>query len=1070
MSVRRGSLAFPALLGTLLAAVSCAGTGSEKAPAVAVPWRRAAAPSDGARWVFAPTKAATMNGKLALPDGATLFYGVGGQRWRVSADGVAEAAGELAEEDLVDVTRGADGAWIFVGALGRILEAREPLGPFARSSAPPEPVRRSSASGDRVLSVTTAGGLLRSTDGGRTFTRLGDNTTRFADALFVGGGKGDEVLALTLPERLWRSPDGGNTFAPLDRPPVGGTGLVKTPDGAAITGYYGAQNIIGSAPIGENEALSVTPPTGRMPAAGQLGSSLAFGDGKLVAVERSEGIIKIARGNVGERLAFEPLTGADDCNTFRVAARGSQIYGVCFPRVKGPRGASVQLRRWGAPNEKPEIVTGLVPTQGDVKLVPGPQDTLLVSGLCRAGSACTDAPLFLSAFRDLAPEPGLEPEPNEEETARPRKNRLAPMPTVSASKGPPPSAFVASSAPQMQGRPLAIAYAQSGTAFMLGLRAKTAQLTLFVSTDAGRTFSPRTLPAEISGLVRPGTNGRMRAQLSTDEPGVVSIVIETPFTAGVVTCDEDGRILAFGQPPGPNGSTSIGVSGRHMLAADRGAAHESLDGGASWRTLDPVGTLACVDSRCERPIACTIDGCLVGSDVARVGWGGKSNRVRSLGAPRDDLPPPLLRLPTPITCRLGKDKWLPFPVGEAGFPQASNADRGKVAWSVPHTSPTGGVSMIHGVPGITPRLETITLLRPPPKGSHTAFAVSSQLEGGAALRYTFDREKDGSVTLTKSPRDVEIAWENNFDGKVSHAKIAKTTTAMGMDDVEINDPLPSRARLGSLSISQGAIFVQLFSGRGPLQVIDYAGHVETLDAREAPNLSLAGEAIPFRPEYVRVGGKPIQLGFSAFGVVRLDTVPQAFALGMPGDQARADSATLVYKNGEPSLYHVYRPGSDGSDVGTVHAFHGTGPVVDAGTPALTQRDVAFTMRPCTDAERTSTHRIVARGSRPTVRGIVVEAPDGGFFAGAVSEEMVLYGTPSAPCVTALDGSTVAEEDSGVPSDRLLVMMNDLDHGWFFRRSERAPVEARSMKCRLNPKESLPKPVEDALARARAVAP
>ena len=191
---------------------------------------------------------------------------------------------------------------------------------------------------------------------------------------------------------------------------------------------------------------------------------------------------------------------------------------------------------------------------------------------------------------------------------------------------------------------------------------------------------------------------------------------------------------------------------------------------------------------------------------------------------------------------------------------------------------------------------------------------------------------------------------------------------------------------------------------------------------------------------------------------------------MPADQARVDSAELVYKNGEPALYHVYRPGADGADVATVHTFKASGPVVDAGTAAPTQRDAAFTLRPCTDADRTGTHRIVSRTSRPSVRGIVVEAPDGGFFAGAVSEDMILYGTPSSPCVTVIDGSTVAEDDSGVASDRLLIMMNDLDHSWFFRRSERAPVEARSMKCRVNPKESLPKAVEDALARTRAVNP
>lgn len=1065
--------AFCAASAVGLSLVTACQTTGGPPPTVSVPWRRSASGPEGARWVFAPTKAAPMNGKLALPDGNVLFYGLGGQRWRVSADGVAEAAGELADEDLVDVTRTSNGAWLFVGAQGRVFEAAEPLGPFVRSSVASEPVRRSSASGDRVVSVGLSGSLLRSVDGGRSFARVGDASTRFADALFV---RGDEIVALALPEQLLRSTDGGSTFTPLPRPATGASSFVKTPDGIAVVGYYGTSPLEGG--LGDGSAshpseLLIVPPVGRLPAAQGLGSVLALSEGRLVAVEHADRSGKgwqIARGVIGARLGFEPLPGADDCLALRIAAQGEILYGVCHVRGTGRSGGSgaVELRRWSPGADKPEIVTGLLGSQAEIKLSIGPSDTLLVSGLCRRGSPCTDAPLFLAGFRDVPPEPEDASEPSPKSATKP------PLPTNKAPTSTgghrqlPTSAFVASSAPQMVGRPLAMGYARSGAAFLLGVRAKTNQLALFVSVDSGRSFAPRGLPPEIASLVRgPTPSGRFRAQISTDEVGVVAISIEAASTAAVVTADEDGRVLAWGAPPSANASTTLGVSGRRLLAVDRTSAHESLDGGASWRTLDSVGTLACADTRCDRPVACVPDGCVVGTDVARVGWGGKTTRPRGFAAPQNDSFPSLAKVPAPLVCRLGKDKWLPFPPGEAGFPLATHADRGKVAWSVLHTSPTGAVSMIHGVPGATPRLDVVPLLRPPPKGSSAAILGVSQIEGGAALRYTYDREKDGSISA-KPPRDIEVAWENLFDGKIGRAKLPKSVVPLQPDDVELTEQPAARARVGTLSVSQGAIFVQVQSGRGPLSLVDYAGHVETLEAKETPSIVVGPEQIPFRLEDVRVRGKALQIGFSAVGVVRVEPGVASFALGIPGDTARADAAELVYRGGEPALYHVFRPLGDGGDLATVHAFRDTGPALEAGVPAPTQRDVAFTLRPCTDADRSGTHRIVARRSRPTVRGIVVEAPDGGFFAGGISEEMVVYGTAASPCATVLDGATVSEDDAGVPSDRLLVMLNDLDHGWFFRRSERAPVEARSMKCRVAPKETVPKLVEDALTKERAV--
>ena len=1037
------------LLGSL--ALEACATGPEaRSPGVTVPWARPAAATESARWVYAPAAADVMRGRVALPDGSQIYFGNAGQRWRVAADGSSEAAGELADDVLVAVTRTEAGAWLFVGQQGRIFEAKEPLGPIVRTSSPPEPMRRSSASGDRVLSVTAGGSLLRSLDGGRTFARVGDPVARYADVLFVSG---DEALALTLPERLERSTDGGGTFLPVDRPAVGALGLLCTADGVAVVGYRGAEAVIGTSTTARTEDLAVPAPEGRMPPANGLGSLLAFDEGRIVAVSRFAGKrgTELARGPIGKRLSLERWESADDCQ-LSIAARSGYIYAVCEHHEKPGRATAFELRRWRQPSEEPEIVTGLIGNPAEARLVAGPHDTILIGGLCRRGAACTDAPLVLSGFRDVVPD--LLPE------------------TTSSGGGSgraiPPSAFVAAAAPQMQGKPLAMAFAASGAAFMVGLRAKMPNtLALFVSHDDGRTFAPRALPPELAGAAKKGVSGRLRAQISTDEAGIVSLALESPEGVAAATTDEDGRVLAWGAPEGSSAWTTLGISGRRMLAVDRTAAHESLDGGATWRLLDPVGTLTCGTGRCERPVACASEGCLVGQDIARLGWGGRSTRTRPPPAPRDDALAALGPPPSPIVCRLGKDKWLPFPPGEAALPTALQADRGKTAWAVLHTGPGGTASMVHGVPGAVPRLDVRPLLRALPRGAQAALAASSQLEGGVALRYRVTSDVEGMLNVGKPGRDIEVAWENLFEGKITHANLP------GQLQLAADDAAPwttdvLRAQPGLLTVSQGGMLVRVQSGRGAIQTIDLRGVIDTLEAKEAPPIEVDGEAVPFRIDGVRVGGKSLQVGLSPYGVLRLDPRPGGFSLGIPGDGPRADAVDLAYRGTEPFLLHVFRPPGNGSDAGTVHAFRHDGPALGPGIPIPTQRDLLTTFRPCTDADRSATHRIVARRGRPTVRGLVLEAPDGGFFAGAVSEEMVLYGTPAAPCASVLDARTVTDEDTGVPSDRALVMLSDLEHSWFFRRTERAPVEARTMRCRLAPKERLPKVVEDALTAERGL--
>jgi hypothetical protein len=1078
-----GALGVGALgLGTLLAA--CASKAAERAPVVSVPWKKESKTAP-AHWLFLPQKAALMVAKYDLPGGRTLYFGERGQRWVVDADGIAEAAGEVASETLVDVTRTDAGTFLFVGEGSRLFEANEPLGPFQRTVVPPEPLRRAAANGDRVLAVTSTGRLLRSVDAGRSFAPLGEKTDRFADVVFVDQ---DEVLALLMPEEIRLSKDGGATFSRLPQRAVGATKFIKKVDEIAVDGTFGETSIRPLPPRREgaqripvaDRDTAVAVPSGMLPNASGFERTLVFVDDRAVSVVRTGGSYQLSVGPLGVRLASVPLPGGDDCETLRIAAGGGFLYGVCHVRDKKTRAVTVEIRRWHLqpaadppidPEEKPEVVSGLVGTTQEVRLVVGPGDTLLVTGVCRRGNPCTDAPLFLAGFRDIAPPPDDATEPTEASSDRPASG------SGSSARAMPPSAFVASSVPQMQGRPLAMAYAASGAAFLVGFRAKTGLLTLFVSTDGGRSFAPQSLPPEAASLVRGPllpSSARFVVHLSTDEPGVVTIGLESASGTLAVTTDEEGRTLGWGRPPVPPGRDTLGVSGRRLLAIGDGFTAESLDGGSTWRTLDPTGTVTCPRGTCHLPVACTAAGCAVGTDVARIGWGGTTTRARTVAPP----PPPgataTAKPPPPLVCRLGKDKWLPFPAGTVSAPLASQADRGTVPWAVLHIGPTGGVSMLHGAPGLTPRLDVAPLLRPPAKNTHTALLASSQIEGGAALRYTYEVGKDNQP-IEGPPKAVEVAWENLFDGKIGQGKVPVGTWPFTAGELQFAETGFVSTAAGHLSVSQGGIFVRVVSENAPLHFLDFHGRADKipespLDFLPASKISPEDDPSSVQREAVRVGGQNLIVGLATTRLVRYGAEKAAISLGVEGDPERADAVAVAYKGTEPALQHSYLPPGDGRERITIHPFRATGPALDPPIEAPTQADVATTLRACTEAERSHTHRIVSRRSRPGVRGIVVEAPDGGFFAGAVSEEMVLYGTPENACATAVDARTVSEDSSGVPSDRLLIMVNDLDHSWFFRRGDRAPVEARSMKCHVDPKLVLPRVVEDALDGERNPSP
>ncbi|MCU0685514.1 MAG: hypothetical protein MUF34_25275, partial [Polyangiaceae bacterium] len=216
----------------------CSGATADRrgvAPPAAWSPREPAPGATSARWAYLPARPARLSGRVSLGQGNDLLFGARGERWLWQEGSPrAEAAGELADQDLVAASRSASGAWLFVGHKGSLYEAASPLGPFLRARTPPEPVVRADAQGRTLLAVTARGTLLRSEDAGASFRTASPGPGAVADVALLDAQIG---LALTHPERLLATADGGATWAPVDAPAVGAFRLLhETSGGVGIVG------------------------------------------------------------------------------------------------------------------------------------------------------------------------------------------------------------------------------------------------------------------------------------------------------------------------------------------------------------------------------------------------------------------------------------------------------------------------------------------------------------------------------------------------------------------------------------------------------------------------------------------------------------------------------------------------------------------------------------------------------------------------------------------------------------------------------------------------------------------
>lgn len=880
----------PATIVTVLLASACgsAPTKTVVAPPPAKPVAVVSAPpiTSPAHWSMRASGPIALDGKLETEAG-TLYVGRGGARWLDRKSGGPIAAEVLLPQALTGVLRGDDGRFFFVGESGTVFVTKDPLGPVIETRAP-KMALRAVAVGKKAILGLSRGGLERSTDAGLTWTGVALPKTS-ALPLQIAALPTGEAMILLAPQSVLASEDDGQTFAPVPTLGVGARRIVADVNGDLVLEGATASAALRHGPL-RFEKLSHTPASGyELPvpegketllgADAMMQGTGAFAGDRWVEVSEdpeSEAHFKLSIATFGKPATTRHVSELDGCERVHVGAAGSVIFLGCTSSV-GEKMAPKKTP-WGPqPSYGNRYVLKLFRSDDGGK-------TFKDDGTLPASEA--DKHIWLEPDGALLVDGACKRNRNDYECAE-----SPPVVRLAGAKTP---AKVVNGTNVRFDR---VVFSPTGRAYALGTDIN-GRPTVFVSSDGGKDFQRRPLVPfhdDKHGTITPaGESGT----LSVDDAGVIYAIVPASglrwiryvstnegqsFTAQLVELEAD----------------SIDLVGKRGLAYETsGRAWETADGGATWQ---PVGAPEATGDTMphDRLVACGAYGCWIGAHAARIGWdlplGAAATTPTASAAPKKTV------YATPLKCT-ADTAWQTLVA--TGAPGSGNADLGGgTRWIETKRDPIKGsmaaIVATNGPKGL--EIKEVQLFGPAPADS--AGTVVMQVEGVAALRYSFKRDKTATAGPPSPPKpspkpggkmpmpmpmpswppssikyqaitpkqtvDVEVAWYLAATGKVHHATIKNAGVLDPARDVWDQRDLPSIARTGLLSIAAGGIHVRPFVSAGndaPLWFASDAGKVDKLVFPELPTRDARGRTLSMRVDAARINGKSVVFGESAPGL------------------------------------------------------------------------------------------------------------------------------------------------------------------------------------------------------------
>jgi hypothetical protein len=966
------------------------------------------------RWVYHPGSVQAADG-VELTDGDWLLVGPQGERWiahREDGRLVADAVAELAPVGLRHVAKKRDGGFRFLGENGEVFDARAADAPLNLVTAPPRPLQAFAGRGAALVGADALGALMRF-DGAR-WVEVSVDAPVFQ---LVEGRAG--FLGLSYPERLLVGDEGGVHWRALDVPPFGAFELMERRDGGVdIAAVSGPHRWSADGRLEPNSKMDGVATEGWRfvtPRPGPSATALADGRASLVhsgftellwREEGAEPTYTLREGQLGQRLVERTLTSPlrHACRPHRFAAHDRHFALAC--REGARLSLLVSYDRGRAWHSSPPLA---LEPDGEVEVAVGRSGAVLILGEVPCG-------------RDRCPEL-LRWAPGSKELERIRSNVWAPREVGDRYglvvgwldwSGPRPT-LVASTAKQ-------------------GLQP-------FVSDDDGRTF--RALPLQgrsergesfLRDFTDPAVPGARRVREAADGSLALALdgrngrgarLLADGTVASVIDARRHGEVVA--------------VAGRGLrwlvaLRAGTGAIElwQSLDGGASLEWLPhPIPLRALREEAI--PLECSDAGCLVGSELVRVGWGTE---------PRPSVPPsdtatgvaPERKSRTSIVCRANPSDTIRLHnVEEGALPTAEDAFRGRTSWSVLVREPDGASAVVSAT---RERSQDWTRLRRellfPPRGpSRTAERIDAQAEGWIGVRA--QGAKEGGIRY-------DVAWVDRFVERRARGTIRSPDDR---PDVFGAGPRPFLHGVDASITAHGAA-LRVAGGR-EVYAFDERGHA-TGPVSFEPWSDVALD----RVESLVDDGQPNAVAIHGDGGSLARTVSLASAA--PGERLDVAIAPPSGSRREVTT-HWSRTGERAGIV--VHLLlrdrsRGVGyfaPVrLEGGAPrpiaVPTQHELLEPYRECTNQDVESTPRVIAPFLVGTRHPVTIE----GHGEPLMTAEAILHGTHDSPCL--LGWTAEASRPGGVR----VFLPAALGPSWLLRasRNERLGVEAVPMQCAFAP--------------------
>jgi hypothetical protein len=451
--------------------------------------------------------------------------------------------------------------------------------------------------------------------------------------------------------------------------------------------------------------------------------------------------------------------------------------------------------------------------------------------------------------------------------------------------------------------------------------------------------------------------------------------------------------------------------------------------------------------------------------VARIGWVGQSEDDADTLPPaaREPLPASTRRVRAPIACALDEAAWQTLP-GVRALPTSRDSAFGRLGFVAISGDPThAAASMVHGIGGARPHIETVDLLAPVARPSEYAFAVLDQVEGAAAIRYRLPEDplKDSHL------RNIELAWDNALAGHIGRARLADGGP-VAPADYTLGESA-QRADPDLLSIGEGGLYLRLHHTAGDAQDTWY------FDGRSATRIPPVSWPIASdlrgRTEMARADDAhiPLMLFGRGTAVARARRAAsgwefdaQTSALPDPAAFGLSTSSNVAYLGNASGLY-LQTETSEGLNPRAVFfSFRASGNVLGPPVPVPSQADLAERPNRCSASDLSSTPRVDA-AALPGTRHPVLVSDSSDPMRLFLSLGAVLYGTPENPCATAFDAEEVPLDSAPLRHERTLLLLDDLDHSWLFRALQdtggsASGVQYRTMKCHFEPDLEVPNDV------------